>query len=198
MYWVVYYGWLQGHPQYKKLKSLGTDTGLLGLFLIIKNEHLLIHRLDSSRIFVLQDKLIEKERFDTRALSILENDVLETPELGSKLVDLVLRSPYTFYEEKIKELIRPTHKVLEIGSGTGLHTYSLIKTGAHVTATDISTHSLNVLKKNLFHSNTLSAIIPQKIIEDYLGKFMIDPVEYAHPLSMILTLAVFSDRYYQE
>ena len=99
------------------------------------------------------DKITEKERWDQRALSILENDMLETPELGSKLVDLVLRSPYTFYEEKIKELIRPTHKVLEIGSGTGLHTYSLIKTGAHVTATDISTHSLNVLKKNLFHSN---------------------------------------------
>jgi len=31
-----------------------------------------------------------------------------------------------------------------------------------------------------------------------LDKFQTDPVQYAHPLSMLLTLAVFSDKHYSE
>jgi ubiquinone/menaquinone biosynthesis C-methylase UbiE len=55
-----------------------------------------------------------------------------------------------YYEKTIKDLIHQDNKILEIGAGTGLHTYSLIKTGAHVTATDISTNSLKVLENYLF------------------------------------------------
>jgi len=98
---------------------------------------------------MVDDKLIEKERFDARALSKLENDILVSLELGSAQVPLILREPYIFYEEKIKEIIKPIYSVLEVGSGTGLHTYSLIKTGATVTATDISPNFLILLKKNL-------------------------------------------------
>jgi hypothetical protein len=46
---------------------------------------------------MIEDKMLEKERFDARALSILENDVLETPELASAKVSLVFRAPYKFY-----------------------------------------------------------------------------------------------------
>jgi len=73
-------------------------------------------------------------------------------KFGSSSVPIFLRAPYLFYEEKIKELIQPTFNVLEIGSGTGLHTDSLIKTGAYVTATDISQNSLHVLEHNLSKS----------------------------------------------
>ena len=97
---------------------------------------------------MIEDKMLEKERFDARALSIIENDILVSPELGSAQVPLVFRAPYKFYEEKIKELIHPSYNVLEIGSGTGLHTFSLIKTGAQVTATDITSNPLKVLEKN--------------------------------------------------
>jgi len=98
-----------------------------------------------------EDKIIEKERYDDRALSIIKNDMLESSVVGSKLIPLPLRSPYLFYEEKIKELIKPTFNVLEIGSGAGLHTYSLIKTCASVMATDISPNSLQVLERRLLN-----------------------------------------------
>ncbi|MBC8489114.1 MAG: class I SAM-dependent methyltransferase [Bacteroidetes bacterium] len=100
-------------------------------------------------MFESEDKIIEKERFDTRAIYLLENDKFNIQSYGSLAMPLPLRSPYLYYEQKIKELIKPEYKVLEIGSGTGLHTYSLIKTGAIVTATDISSNSLKVLEKNL-------------------------------------------------
>ena len=38
--------------------------------------------------------------------------------------------------------------MLELGAGEGLHTYSLIKTGANVIATDISQNALCELKNN--------------------------------------------------
>ena len=98
---------------------------------------------------MLDDKLGEKNRYDERALNLLKQNGLAFSKYGSTLIPLVLRSPYLFYEKKINEIIHPKMKVLEIGSGTGLHTYSLIKTGAIVTATDISQNSLHVLKTNL-------------------------------------------------
>jgi len=67
---------------------------------------------------------------------------------GSQTIDLCLRTPYIFYEKIIKEIIKPRHKVLELGSGTGLHTYSLIMTGAEIIATDISKDYLKILKEN--------------------------------------------------
>lgn len=97
---------------------------------------------------MIQDKSIERERFDSRALSLLAKDSFDTLKFGSEAIPLPLRSPYLFYEEKIKELIKPDLNVLEIGSGTGFHTYSLIKTGANVCATDISPNALKVLEKN--------------------------------------------------
>jgi len=54
------------------------------------------------------------------------------------------------------------------------------------------------LKKNLLETNKFNKLIPQTIIRKYLNKFQTDPVQYAHPVSMLLTLAVFSDRYYQK
>ena len=54
------------------------------------------------------------------------------------------------------------------------------------------------LKKNLLKSNKFNKLIPRTIIKKYLDKFQRNPVKYAHPISMLLTLAVFSDRHYQE
>ena len=54
------------------------------------------------------------------------------------------------------------------------------------------------LKKNLLKKNKFNKLIPQNIIEDYLEKFQVNPVKYAHSLSMLLTLAVFSDKHYSE
>ena len=97
---------------------------------------------------IIYDKLIEKERYDQRARALLKSEN-EFSYFGSESVPIFIRTPYLFYEEKIKELIKPNMKVLEIGSGMGLHTYSLIKTGAHIIATDISPNSLQIIKKKI-------------------------------------------------
>ncbi|MBC8196778.1 MAG: asparagine synthetase B family protein [Candidatus Marinimicrobia bacterium] len=54
------------------------------------------------------------------------------------------------------------------------------------------------LKKNLLERKEINKLIPQNLIRKYLDKFQVNPVKYAHPISMLLTLAVFSDRHYQE
>ena len=54
------------------------------------------------------------------------------------------------------------------------------------------------LKKNLLERNNFGKLIPQPIIKKYLDKFQTDPVKYSHPVSILLTLAIFSDKHYQE
>ncbi len=54
------------------------------------------------------------------------------------------------------------------------------------------------LKKNLLANNKFNKLIPQNIIRKYLDKFQTNPVKYSHPVSMLLTLSVFSARKYQE
>lgn len=58
--------------------------------------------------------------------------------------------------------------------------------------------NITELKKNLLERNKFNKLIPQTIIRKYLDKFQTEPVKYSHPVSMLLTLAVFSDRHYQE
>jgi len=54
------------------------------------------------------------------------------------------------------------------------------------------------LKKNLLERKEINKLIPQNIIRKYLNKFQANPVKYAHPISMLLTLAVFADKHSQE
>jgi ubiquinone/menaquinone biosynthesis C-methylase UbiE len=72
--------------------------------------------------------------------------VAETP-FGSQTMSSYLQTPYIYYEQMISELIRPEHRVLELGAGAGLHTRVLLQTGAQVTASDISPNSLGLLKQ---------------------------------------------------
>jgi ubiquinone/menaquinone biosynthesis C-methylase UbiE len=72
--------------------------------------------------------------------------VVETP-FGSQTMSSYLQAPYIYYEQMISELIRPEHRVLELGAGAGLHTRVLLQTGAQVTASDISPNSLGLLKQ---------------------------------------------------
>jgi len=94
------------------------------------------------------DKLIEKARYDARAQSKMAEyeEVAEIP-LGSQTIVPYLRTPYIFYEKKITELVRPSHRVLELGAGDGLHTRALLQTGANVIAGDISLDALSLLRQ---------------------------------------------------
>lgn len=95
-----------------------------------------------------QDKLIERARYDARAQSqMMGNELVAEVPLGSQAMPAYLRTPYILYEQKIAELIRPSHRVLELGAGSGLHTRVLLQSGAQVTASDISPNSLSLLKQ---------------------------------------------------
>jgi SAM-dependent methyltransferase len=94
------------------------------------------------------DKLLERARYDARAQSqMIDNQPVAVIPLGSQTIPAYLRTPYIFYEQKITELILPNHRELELGAGSGLHTRVLIQTGAQVTASDISSNSLSLLKQ---------------------------------------------------
>lgn len=47
-------------------------------------------------------------------------------EFGSSTMPQYLRSPYIFYEKCVSELISSQDQVLELGAGTGLHTWALV------------------------------------------------------------------------
>jgi SAM-dependent methyltransferase len=96
------------------------------------------------------DKETEFLRYDARAQSLLlaGNSAFESePSLGSLASPSILRTPYLYYEQCIRQHISKDQDVLELGSGTGLHTYALTQTGARVVASDISSHSLMFLNQ---------------------------------------------------
>jgi ubiquinone/menaquinone biosynthesis C-methylase UbiE len=98
------------------------------------------------------DKKTEHLRYDKNAQSLLAvgtSKVETAPVPGSLAVPPVYRAPYIYYEQCIRRHITQDHDVLEIGSGTGLHTYALAQTGARVVASDISSHSLEVLSQRI-------------------------------------------------
>ncbi|MBP5366189.1 MAG: class I SAM-dependent methyltransferase [Bacteroidales bacterium] len=60
------------------------------------------------------------------------------------------------WERRVKMLtdgIRPEHKVLELGCGTGDFTKEIIKTGADITAIDISPVLLDIARRNISAEN---------------------------------------------
>lgn len=94
------------------------------------------------------DKNIERRRYDARALSANGSaDALGANDTGAASVRPELRDPYERYEGLIGESVGTGASVLEIGAGTGEFTYSALRAGAQVTATDISSHSLNLLQQ---------------------------------------------------
>ena len=101
-----------------------------------------------------KDKLLELYRYDTRAQSQLSAHG-ETPVarmFGSSAILPYLRTPYIFYEKCVSEFIRHSDQVLELGAGSGLHTWALVQTGARVIATDISPNSLKLLEQRVVNA----------------------------------------------
>lgn len=113
----------------------------------------------------MDDKSVERQRYDERARRALAasaathaSDASGLPpgdsrpaaeRFGSAAIAPILRAPYLAYEEALRRVIAPSDRVLELGAGTGLHTQALLRTGAHVTATDISPNALALLARDL-------------------------------------------------
>jgi SAM-dependent methyltransferase len=82
--------------------------------------------------------------------AIAKSELLEIRNSGSFGVGLngvpsKHHGPFEAYYKSLSELIYPGMKVLEIGSGTGLHTSVAVDFGADITALDISKDALEVL-----------------------------------------------------
>jgi SAM-dependent methyltransferase len=94
----------------------------------------------------MNDKKVERNRYDDRALKLLSKGSFDK-DTGSSSYSLPIRMPYLRYEEMHIKFIENNNNVLEIGAGTGMHTRSLLETGAFVMATDISPNSVKIIKK---------------------------------------------------
>lgn len=97
------------------------------------------------------DKSIECRRYDANARSLLAAGISLGFEAahGALVIPPIYRAPYLYYEKCIRRHISRDDDVLELGCGTGLHTYSLMQTGARVVAIDISVHSLSVFLQRI-------------------------------------------------
>jgi ubiquinone/menaquinone biosynthesis C-methylase UbiE len=94
------------------------------------------------------DKTVELARYDNRAQNILANgDYGNASLLGSEVLPEYFKSSYLFYEAQVGRFASQSCSVLELGAGSGMHTLALLKTGAFITAIDISPSSLEVIKK---------------------------------------------------
>ena len=98
------------------------------------------------------DKDIEKHRYDNRANLFLESNSLchvdKIPEY--------LNSPYRYYFRLLEEN-SGQFKLLEIGAGMGENTSSLLDMSFKVTSTDISSKSVEVMKKKFSNYSNFSA-----------------------------------------
>jgi len=90
----------------------------------------------------IASKLIEIERYNYIAKLIINNN---DDKLGYASLPLLFQKPYIVYEKIICQNISPGMNVLELGAGTGVHTHTLVKTGANVIAIDISSESIRFL-----------------------------------------------------
>jgi ubiquinone/menaquinone biosynthesis C-methylase UbiE len=87
-----------------------------------------------------KDKKIEIDRYDQRALQ-----VLNYKKNSKKKIKDYINAPYQYYFPLLKKLKKT--KLLEIGAGIGQNTLRLIKMNFDVCATDISPRSVDVMSQ---------------------------------------------------
>lgn len=100
----------------------------------------------------MNDKNIEEKRYDERALKLLESNNIEVP-LG---LHSYMMEPTDSYKNLLTNVFNGA-RVLEIGAGMGEHTDFLLKQGFSVHATDISSKSVEFLKKKYAKYNLFEA-----------------------------------------
>ena len=102
-----------------------------------------------------KSQVADRDRYEKVYSKLHEsNSRLET---GISAVPEIFRSPFVKYYDLLKSNIHSNTKVLELGSGTGIHTKVLCELANDVTALDISKSSLDLCKKNT--SNKVKVIL---------------------------------------
>jgi ubiquinone/menaquinone biosynthesis C-methylase UbiE len=98
------------------------------------------------------DKCEERIRYDlaAQATSMPESaEKIDESDFGEYRLPPALRTPYTYYDSRLRELITEGASVLELGAGTGNNTLVPLKAAGAITALDISGESLKVLRRRL-------------------------------------------------
>ena len=90
----------------------------------------------------MNDKEAEKHRYDNRAKHAIDNSNFN----NANNLTIPLKAPYNLYRNMITNHCGNDSFILEIGAGMGENTEFLLDIGARVCATDISQHSLSVIK----------------------------------------------------
>lgn len=93
-----------------------------------------------------KDKNVEYIRYNKRSFEELNKNrsSLNLNSNGSDAIETAIRTPYLCYEDKLKMLIKPEYKVLDLCCGNGIHSITAAKLGGIVTATDIAENSLKI------------------------------------------------------
>lgn len=105
------------------------------------------------------DKQKEANRYDNRANKLFNDEISLRQQNGSLNVPQYFRAPYLSYELAQEKFIFPNSKVLEIGSGTGLHTYSLLDKKSNIYAFDISKNVVKYLTNRFKNHKRFFAIV---------------------------------------
>jgi len=95
------------------------------------------------------DKTTELVRYEERARRALRESASARTQWGSGALSKTVAAPYRHFEARVRSVTRSSHHVLELGAGGGIHTETLLTTGALVTATDISPASVELLRRDL-------------------------------------------------
>ncbi len=94
------------------------------------------------------DKFEERNRYDLAACTFnmpKTAEMIDESGFGALALSLPLRTPYSYYDAKLSELITEGATVLELGAGTGNNSLMPLRAGGTLTALDISGESLKVL-----------------------------------------------------
>jgi len=102
----------------------------------------------------MDDKEIEKIRYDTIADVYLN---INNSNFNQKQPEYI-NIPNKYYFDLLAKLDRPS-KLLEIGSGIGANTKELLNLSFEVCATDISSKSLELIKKRFSHYKNFSTVV---------------------------------------
>ena len=95
-------------------------------------------------------RLSDEQRYDASARSEINNCKENRIYIGVDNFPTYHAPPFLKYYSRITELITAEMKVLELGIGTGRHSYPLVDTGANIVGLDISQESLTLCaKRNL-------------------------------------------------
>jgi SAM-dependent methyltransferase len=100
------------------------------------------------KFFYKRNENFDKNLYDKAASKFLNFSNIELiKSSGTYDISPVHRPPFDYYYELIKNNIKPSMTVLELGSGMGRHTGILIETGASIYVNDISSEALKVCKR---------------------------------------------------